>query len=87
MGAIWISMRPMYNAPFLIPFILPRELYGIAFAERADPCRYVNIVCNQKCLAGTKGNDEFLMLAANIVVWQQSCDDAFSGDLNIALML
>jgi len=38
-------------------------------------------------LTGTKGNNEFLMPAAIIVVREQFCDNAFSGDLQIALAI
>ena len=80
-------MRPMYNTSFFVPFVFTRELNGIAFSEGTDSRGDVNIVCDQKCLAGTKGNDEPLMPAADIVVCQQSCDDPLAGDLKIALVI
>ncbi len=87
MRAVWISMRPMHNPSFFIPFVLPRELNGIPFSEGAYSRCDIDIVRNQKRLTGTKENNEFLMPAANIVVREQFCDDALPGDLQIALTI
>lgn len=87
MGAVWIPMRPMHNPSFFIPFVLPWKLNGISLSEGTYSRCDINIVRNQKRLTGTKGNNEFLMPAAIIVVRKQFCDNAFPGDLQIALTI
>jgi len=83
----WVSVSPMNNPTFLIPFIFTVKLHKIAFFQTLNPRRQVNIVCDQNGLTRTQPNKNSLMTTALIVIRQQPYYDTPALNLNVAFAI
>ena len=77
-----ISMRPMHNAAFVIPFIFAIKFNNITHRDSGNPWSQVNIMGNQQRLTTTQAQDKSLVSGAIIIVRQNS--DYCSGQVNLA---
>lgn len=64
----WITVSPMDNPAFQVPFVLPAKFDGVALTEIGDPWGEIDVVGNQNCLAGTQTDNETLVATAIIVI-------------------
>lgn len=79
-----IVVSPMDYAAFFVPFVFAIKFHGIARFEGADAGGKVNIMGNEEGLTGAELEQEFLMSAAVVVVWQNFAYFAGALDLDIA---
>ena len=77
----------MDQTPLLVPDILTEKGDRIAFLQVVDARRQFDVVLDQDCLTRRKSNDEPLVRTARPVIGEYACDETFSLDLNIPLMM
>jgi len=84
MAASGIAVRPMEHSAFGIPHIFALERDGVSDTEGTYLRGDVDVVRNQQRLTGLQFDNEPLMPAALVVVWQDLRNNPFALDLNSA---
>ena len=87
MPSLWVMVGPVYDASFIIPFVLSVKSYFLARFQRPDFGCEIDIVGDQQGLTGVERYDESLVSAAIQVIRKHLGDDTSTLDLNIALPL
>src|SRR5689334_15073317 len=82
--ALWIMVRPMYDAAFLIPDILAVKANAVASLESFDSRGNADVVCHQQCLSRLKLNNESLVSQPIYIVRQNASHSAFALHLYVA---
>ncbi len=84
MATAGVTMCPMNDAPFGIPFVLPPERHPIPVSQAGYSRRDINVVGDEKGLPRAEFQDETLMPAPVVVVGKNSFDQALAFDLKAA---
>ena len=82
-----IMVSPVYDAPFVVPFIFPRESDVVPFAKLTDSWGQVYVMGDQQCLSGTKPNDKPLVSAPLEIIWKNPDYLAFAFNLEITFLI
>ena len=82
-----VVMRPVHDAALVVPFVLAIERNDIAFLQRVDARRDVDVVGNQERPTGIQLEHESLVTIAHAVVAENANDPAFAGNLDTASAL
>ena len=85
-AASGVSVCPVDDAAFGVPFILTRERYSVAVIQGWDAGRDVDVVGDQQGLTGCQLEDEALMATAVVVVREHASDHPVTADLNATLL-
>ena len=71
----WIVMRPVDEPTLRVPFVDTGECDQVSRPQGSEPRRDVDVVSEEKRLAGRKTQDEALVAGALVVVRQDPRDD------------
>src|SRR5262245_50382238 len=59
-----IAMRPVHDAPLVVPFVDPVERDGVTDCETLDARRHIDVVRDEERLPGAERQDEALVTVA-----------------------
>ncbi len=84
MTAGWITVSPMHQPSFRVPFVLSIEFDDVARNERRDSWGETDVVGDQDCLTRTQTDDESLVPTAVVVIREQPNNYSLALNLDIA---
>lgn len=74
MPVLWVPVRPVDYAAFVIPLILATEGNRITSADGRNPRRQVDVMCNEECTSAAESYDKTLVPAPIVIVGQHTND-------------
>ena len=85
MFPVGVVMRPMDDAPLLIPFVNAAEIHAVASLQSGDPFRQIDVVRHHQALPGRQPEKKLLMTAPDVIIRQHAADRSVPFDLYLAL--
>ena len=77
-AALWISVCPVNDTPFVVPLIFATESHCVALPERRDSRGKIDIVSHKQSLTSIQSYNEPLVAASVVIVRQDSYDYSFT---------